>query len=198
MDDQQPTTPTPGAGQVMDIATPGPQVIEPTVANQPDQPAVQAPAFSAVSPEPVAVAPQTPSLPTETASPAEPSPGGLTMTSSSEPVHEAPATPGEIKPEVPKTSHGGHHTGAPVAAIVIAVVVAVALAGVVIFSYMKARDNGAINRSDSTNTDTVAEKPQASVADVDAATSEIDSSLEAADDSTDFATTDLSDTTLGL
>ncbi len=89
------------------------------------------------------------------------------------------------------------HTGAPIVAIVIAVVVAAGLAGLVIFSYIKARNSDAIKRTDS-NSQTVVEKPQASVSDVDTTTEEVDKALEQADDSTDFSETQLSDTTLGL
>lgn len=93
----------------------------------------------------------------------------------------------------------GHKGDAPVAAIVIAVVVAIALAGVVIFSYLKAKNNDAIKRQDSaSSSQTVTEKPQASVADVDSTNAELDSSLKQIDDNKDFAATELSDTTLGL
>jgi hypothetical protein len=50
----------------------------------------------------------------------------------------------------------------------------------------------------STSQNTVAEKPQASVADVDNTTNDIDSVLSKLDDNKDFSATDLSDTSLNL
>ncbi len=80
-------------------------------------------------------------------------------------------------------------------AIVVAVVVAIGLAGLVIFAYMQSQNSDTIERSD---TQTLTEKPLASVTDVDTASQEIDSELQKADDEADFAATDLEDDTLGL
>ncbi len=104
-------------------------------------------------------------------------------------THEASATPPQKHAK----------SGAPMFAIVIAVIVALGLAGAVVFAYMKNKDNGDIKRDDSaSSSQTVVEKPQASASDVDSTSKEIDSSLEKADDTKDFSTTELSDSTLGL
>ncbi len=114
-----------------------------------------------------------------------------------EPAAEAP-TPAPEAHSPANTPHLPAKNGAPVAAIVIAAVVATALAGLVIFSYFKAKNSDTVKRSDAASSQTVVEKPQASTADVDTTNQEIDTSLQQANDSTDFAAAELSDTALGL
>lgn len=197
MDEQKPTTPVPGAGQVMDIAAPT-QVIEPTVNQAPETAANPAVIQPASINSTIPVSEPAPSSPVAS----EPTPVSEPV-SSSEPMHEPPASsnPTGAKPlEAAKPTPGAHapHSGAPIAAIAIAIIVAAALAAVVIFSYMKARNSDNIKRTDTTSTQTVTDKPQASVADVDATDQELDSELEKANDDADFAATELDDSTLGL
>ncbi|HSX23815.1 MAG TPA: hypothetical protein VLE74_01820 [Candidatus Saccharimonadales bacterium] len=87
---------------------------------------------------------------------------------------------------------------APVVAILLAVIVAVALASLVVFMFLKNRNNQSASRAQTSASQTVAPKPQASASDVDATNQQIDSSLKKTDDSKDFSTSDLSDTSLGL
>lgn len=209
MDEQTSAAPAPGVGQVMDIATPQ-QVIEPTIApaspvessNPPVlQPASVGSTIPVTEAQPAvaeAPSPVTPTITPETSAPIQP-------IINEQPVQEPPATSnsGETKPEdnkpvpdqpQPQKPHEPHK-GAPTVAIVIAIIVAIGLAGVVIFAYMQSRNSDTIERTD---TQSLTEKPQASVTDVDTASQEIDSELEKANDSTDFAANDLDDSTLGL
>lgn len=116
-----------------------------------------------------------------------------------EPVFEAAASEPEPEPHAPaNTPHLPAKNGAPIAAIVIAAVVAMALAGLVIFSYFKAKNSDTVKRSDTASSQTVVEKPQASTTDVDTTNQAIDGGLEKANDNQDFAATELSDAALGL
>lgn len=83
-----------------------------------------------------------------------------------------------------------HHKG-PIGAVIAAVVIAVLLAGLTVFAYLQSKDSKtASNKS--------AQTTKMSGKDVDATSSQIDSSIQSASDATDFGATDLSDSALGL
>lgn len=97
-------------------------------------------------------------------------------------------------------AHKQHASGTPIVAIVVAIVVALALAGLVVFMFTKGKSKQSAKSAAPSNSTSqaIADKPLASVSDVDATTQQIDVSLTKIDDTKDFAPTDLSDTSLGL
>lgn len=153
-------------------------------------------ALNTAEPEfPPAAVPETsePEVATAEASPAESS---VETPAGAAPETPAEATPTETPAGVVNAPHSQPHKTTPIMAIVAAVVIAIAIAGAVVFMYLK-NQNGDIKRTDS-STPAVVEKPQASASDVDAANQTIDTNLEKADDNKDFPTASMSDTALGL
>lgn len=206
-------TDSPSSGQVMDIQSPKPSDTAPTLPTSPEstddggeQVTVSTPAAgenppedsvsepaaesglgattaAAVTEEPASVA----SASAPEAAVQEPKPEDTTPTD--QPADPAP-NPLAIPPEA------AHKSGAPVVAIVVAILVALGLAALVVFTFMKSKNNS--TSSTNTSATQTATKPLASPADVDTTDKELDASLNKLDDSKDFATTDLSDKSLGL
>ncbi len=125
------------------------------------------------------------------------------------PTDEFPEQPSETStPDITTPSpdhaqldqHVQHHkaSGVPVAAVVVAIIVTLVLSGLVIFTFIKSKNDTNLGETTSTNSKTTATKPQASPADVDQATSDIDTSLSSIDDAADFSATNISDQSLGL
>ena len=103
-------------------------------------------------------------------------------------------------PHVDAPKQRNHHK-TPIVAIFIAITLAILLAGLVVFAYLKNNRNGNIQRSDNTTSSNAIPAPTVSAVtgnDVNSTSNSIDTSLKKANDSTDFADTTLSDTTLGL
>lgn len=119
---------------------------------------------------------------------------------------EESATPVEHEPQKPTgpeehalTSHKASST--PLVAVILAILVALTLSGLVIFTFIKSKNDtklGSGKTTSSTNSQTTTTKPQASPEDVDQVSSGIDSSLSSINETTDFAASDLSDQSLGL
>ncbi len=89
---------------------------------------------------------------------------------------------------------------APAGAIAVAIVIALILAGATIFAYLRTskNDTAATHNSAKSTATTPAKQEPIQAADVDTTNQGIDDSLKAIDENKDFASTDLSDTTLGL
>ncbi len=214
---------SPSGGQVMDVSAPAKQIdvteatTQPETEQAPEAPMDSTPETPTENSEAVAEAPQVSETPEPEAPPtpepetSEPptvsSEAEATVSSSmeapSETTDEAPAAESTTTEATPtenalgtSPAHSQPHKKSPMLAIILAVVVALAIAGAVVYMYLKNK-NGEIKRTDNT-TATVVEKPQASASDVDTANQVIDTNLQKADDSKDFPTTGLSDTTLGL
>lgn len=163
---------------------------EPATTVEPEAPVVesQAPVFTEVTPEE-----STPVAPADLATPVATT-IDVTHAESTDPAAPIAENPLAI-PQQPAI----HKTHSPILAILLALVVAVVLAGVVIFMYLRSKD-GTVGKADTktSNSQTIVQKPLASVSDVDATTKELETSLSQIDENKDFATTDLSDTSLGL
>ncbi len=82
--------------------------------------------------------------------------------------------------------------------IVVATVVALALAGAAYYAYMKTMKHDDKPAATKTTQSTTATVTPAKATDVDSTSQELDKSLASANDSKDFAATDLADATLGL
>lgn len=201
-------------GQVMDIQAPKPinvtenstdtpiettnteVVIEVPVESTPEAPATES-VTTVVSetPAPAEVAPaeSTPVTPADSAAPATTT-IDVTHADSADPTAPTVENPLAIPQQ-----HAVHKTHSPMLAILIAVFVAIVLAGVVVFMYMRSK-TGKVGTADTntSNSQTIVEKPQASVSDVDATTKELETNLSQIDESKDFAATELSDASLGL
>lgn len=102
------------------------------------------------------------------------------------------SNPLAIPPVLPPKS------GKPILVIAVAVIVAIGLAGLVVFTFMKTKSDTGNSRPNNSSGAAPTTKPQASPADVDATTQEIEGSLNKIDDSKDFSSTDLGDKSLGL
>ena len=109
-----------------------------------------------------------------------------------------PATtePEQVAPLIATMSPRAADHKAPVGVIVVAVLIAVALAGVAVLTYMKNDQKEAASQKAAPT----AQQTEQSVTadDVDTTTKDIDSSLDQADDATDFNTNSLSDSSLNL
>lgn len=180
----------PPAGRFMDIQSPGSDnestTDEPisTESNQPvSEPYQQTP--QADEPPAAASVGSSPEESSIDTSASEPTP------TQSDPQSAIPG------PEQVTTGQNDHkHQGIPAVALVVAIIVTLALSGLVVYSYLKSNKDSKIGtQSSSTEQSTV--KPVTST-EVDATAAEIEKSLNAANDSTDFPEDSLSDTTLGL
>lgn len=220
MDNANPKAPSqPPTGRFMDLKGPDG---EPTTAS-----AVSAVPVSEPTPEeqktsiPVGdsiAQPATPDVLVETSQSAEPEPAVTSEESvpvvPSDPAQTAPTAefPEQLAenptPEVTQPSldhqqidqHLQHHksSGVPVVAVVVAIIVTLALSGLVIFTFIKSKNDTNLGETTSTNSKITATKPQASPEDVDQATTDIDTSLSSIDDAADFSASEISDQSLGL
>ncbi len=179
-----------GSGQFMDIQTPKSSDTAPPLPG-PAAMGGSVPNFNeSLSSEETTATVQ--SAPAAVATPAP----DATVASSSD-VPEQPADPDHNPLAIPPQA--AHKSGAPVVAVVVAIIVALALAGLVIFTFMKSKNASSTSKKAPTTaaTQTTA-KPLASPADVDATNKDIDTSLSKTDDTKDFPAADLSDKSLGL
>lgn len=120
------------------------------------------------------------------------------------PVSNAPSsepnpTPDSSSPSDPSkpADDTPHHKGAPIGAIVVAIIVAAALAALVVFFYMRSKDDS-ITSDTPTASSQGSETTAANTSDVDETSQALDETLSEVDDNADFASSGLSDATLGL
>lgn len=220
------TNPSPAAsaGQVMDIQAPKPSPTdsfspstEPTEASTAPvmPPGTESPSSTDVVPEPVEsesdVASPEPVVSAEEVNPTQTDTSSdntnsiatndtLAAAAVAGAAIGAAATTASPSENPVTTPEQPHKKGAPVVAIMLAVFVAVALAGLVVFMYLKSKDESTqtADKSKTSNSQGIAPKPQATPGDVDATDKEIESDLTKIDDTKDFSSSDLSDTALGL
>lgn len=196
------------SGQVMDVTAPSKQIDVSDTSSEQEQEAAtdnESPQVVDAPPE-IADSPEVTSTePTETTESATTNinVNDVALSDESTPVASTPEPADQVPPadahQQTDAPHKPAGNGAPIVAIIIAIVVAIAVAGLVIFTYLKSKNEDTIKRSDSVSTNqTVVDKPQASATDVDTTNQQIDSSLEQVDDKKDFPDTELNDTTLGL
>ncbi len=170
MDDQQPN-PTPSLDGITPPAKP--TEAQPSTGLSPDN-IVQAPANEPVTPPDNANVPAI---------------GGNDTTDPvPSPVTPASAAPSTATPPSAKKKK-------PVLAIIVAIVIALGLAAATVFLYMKYYRTS--SKTSNTSQQASAVTP-ATTSDVDQASKQLDTSLAQADDSKDFATTAISDQSLGL
>lgn len=198
LDTTNPSRPATG-GQVMDIQSPKPSTAQTTDENSPVNISSGGPAEINTDSPTIAEPPAIEESVVE--SPAEPTietNSSNTDTSvTTEPTEPTePAADNVPNPLAATPPTGPKKSGKPMLVIVIAVVIALALAALVVVIFLKPKKNTA-GTTNSTSNQT-APKPLASPADVDNTNKEIDTSLSKVNDSTDFASTDLSDKALGL
>lgn len=93
----------------------------------------------------------------------------------------------------PKAQHK-----APLIAIFVAMAICLVLTGLVVFTYIKSKNDTKTGTTTSSNSTTTVEKPQASPDDIDQTSAEIDETLSSVNDDADFAASALSDQALGL
>jgi hypothetical protein len=189
----------------MDIAKPN-GAAEPTSASQAETPGTAIPvdmtAQSApeLPAEPAAAPAETPDAlvptPVEVTEPNEPSPEPVASGAS---VPENPEThadqPTEQPPYQQPTVPKGHK--APVVAIILAMIVCLALSGLIVYKFISSKKSNVGTTTSSNSNPTVA-KPQASPADVDQTSSDVDQALNSVNDAADFSANAISDQSLGL
>lgn len=200
----------PPTGRFMDVQPPAttaaqatnPGSVEPQVAISPDGQLTPS-AETAPSPEPaqeVVPAPPTDQTPVEQQSSTDQLPPADTQTPLDRPQQSAdtiqPAT--TEHPPLPKKS-----SNLPLAAVLVAITITLGLSGLVIMMYFKSKNDtiggsGNATTAAPTNSQPTVAKPQASPADIDQVTAEIDESLSAIDEAADFSADAISDKTLGL
>lgn len=151
-----------------------------------------------VKPEPtlgIGTTQNTTTTETVTTKPADPL---LGATKSTDNIAQNPTTPSVNPLAISKDTH--RKSNLPVAEILIAIVVALALAGLVVYVYSQSKNSQQTDKNSKTTTSesAIIAKPQASTTDVDTTTQEVDQSLEQLNDSSDFSSSDLSDSSLGL
>ena len=159
------------------------------------------PAKEPITPKPTPVMDiQPPQAQSVKAAPTEPEVVAEASTSA-EPTTQPPegtADQPEAKPLVAQVTAATAKRKAPIATIVVAVVVAVALAAVSVVAFMQTDKKQATTSGNTPATTQETAKPAVTTSDVDAATKEIDDSLNSANDAADFDTKSLSDTSLEL
>jgi hypothetical protein len=122
------------------------------------------------------------------ASPA-PAPGGSGALSALAEANPDQQHPGVHNPmAIPPHAAGKHK--APLGVVIGAILIALLLAVAAVFAYMKTQDK--------TNTTAKANVPKIGVSDVNDTEQKLNDSLNGANDTQDFASSDLSDTALGL
>ncbi len=110
------------------------------------------------------------------------------------PVATQETEPNQVEhPQLPPKTHK-----APLIAIFVAMAICLTLTGLVIFTYIKSKNDTKISNTSSSNSKTTVEKPQASPDDIDQTSNDIDQTLSSIDDAADFSTAALSDQSLGL
>lgn len=193
---------TPPTGRFMDIARPKadesantPAPVSNPVMPAPSADAIQKSETAAESPSgSVAPEPTVPEVDTSAITPepekTEPTPNDavdrVPAPEASTPEQEHPALPAKTK-----------HT-APIAAICVAMAICLGLTGLVIYTYIKSKNDTKTGATTSSNSKLTAEKPQASPDDIDQTSTEIDETLSSIDDAADFSASSLSDEALGL
>lgn len=162
-------------GQLSDAAS------EPTI---PSEPTASPPPQPTVTDVPVAAAaPEADKPAEEPPTPNQPSAENQGQEQPSQPEH--PATP-------PKSHH------APLIAVIVAIIVTLGLCGLVVYAYMKSKNNPTPAKTTNNTSQTPVAKPQASPEDVDQVSADIDQSLTSLDDAADFSANAISDQALGL
>jgi len=168
------------------------------VMDEPDQAvATVSPSFES-TPVQTMAAVEAPPAPTPTfTEPAVPPPAPDPLPESPEPVSEpsAPTTgsDGAVPPISPlNRTPMPTKKSKPMMVVIIAVIVVLAIAAAMVFAYMRSRDKTVPTPAVSTTA------PVVTASDVNSTSQEIDKSLKSIDDSKDFSSNDISDTTLGL
>lgn len=200
------------------VATPQPVVTAAAPAsNTPAAPVSQQPVMPvtqpvAVSEQPaVPVIQQVPKQPIMPSAPAVVPPSSLQTVSSSQPTPTQPSvgaltgglaeatapTPVNNAMIIPPSAHV--HRKYPVKAITLALIVMTVLCAIAVAGYIKTKDSSIDSSSVTPNPSTAATKTSTvSSSDVDSESAAIDASLKTLDDTTDFASSELTDAALGL
>jgi uncharacterized protein HemX len=197
MENTKPASPTPSK-PVMDVQPPKPPVV-PSAPSVVDSPAT-APAVTPEADEPASPAPVVSEEKVNSVAPT-----ADTGVSNNEDVPAAPA-PSPAEDTAPKAADASpmaipptpvHHARVPRGTIIVAIVVALLLAGTSVFAYLKTKDSTITSDQNKTQTQDTA-TPKVTTSDVNQTSQEIDDGLKTIDESKDFGTSDLTDSTLGL
>ncbi len=180
-DESQTTAPTLGGTSAASAAIANAPTSPSNVVEAPPAPSAPAtePATDTSEPTPYEPNPSTWSNPA-----AEPTPQPASTSGPSEPAPPSnPQTTQALPPKKKSKSTG---------IIIVAIIVALVIGGVIVFAYLKGRTKPAPAPTDQTTTQPV------SSTDVTNASKSVDQDLSKADDTKDFNSNDLSDSTLGL